>query len=184
MLFRTVRNGLVVALVALTSACATHITKPSAAPQPAAQRLATYQKVQIKDVALSPAFAESGANKKARNKIDQILTERLAMALPGAAKISAAETFPATKGRTLQIEPVIKEIKFISGAVRFWVGAMAGSSAVLMQVTYRDAETGQVLAQPEFYRQANAFSGPLGIADNRMLDEIAQDVVNYSVSNR
>lgn len=184
MLHRTLRNGLIVALVALTSACATHITKPSAAPQPAAQRLAGFHQVQIKEVALSPAFAESGANKKARNKIDQILSERLAMALPGAEKVSAADVFPAAKGHTLQIEPVIKEIKFISGAVRFWVGAMAGSSAVLMQVTYRDAQTGQVLAQPEFYRQANAFAGPFGVADNRMLEEIAQDVVNYSAANR
>ena len=63
---------------------------------------------------------------------------------------------------------------------------MAGSSAVLMQVTYRDSSTGEIIADPEFFRKAGAWSGAMsiGAADNRMLEDIAEDVVRYSSNNR
>jgi len=76
--------------------------------------------------------------------------------------------------------------KFIGGAARFWAGAMAGSSAVLMQVTFRDGNTGQIIADNEFYRVANAcYEGlTIGVPDNLMLEEIARDVASYCSLNR
>ena len=88
--------------------------------------------------------------------------------------------------RTLVIRPPIKEIKFIGGAARFWVGPMAGSSAVLMEVSFVDKETGDVIAAPQFYRVANAWGGgmSMGGADNMMLSQVVQDIVIYTTSNR
>jgi hypothetical protein len=104
------------------------------------------------------------------------------MIFPNCKRIEQGDDFSRTTKRTLQITPHIKEIKFISGGARFWVGAMAGSSAVLMQATLRDSSNGEIIADPEFYRSAmGAF---IGIADNKMLGEIAQDVVNYCSYNR
>jgi len=58
---------------------------------------------------------------------------------------------------------------------------MAGSSAVLMQVTFRDGNTGEIIADPEFYRAANAYAGgwSMGATDNLMLDDITKDVAGY-----
>jgi hypothetical protein len=63
---------------------------------------------------------------------------------------------------------------------------MAGSSAVLMKVKLQDAASGEVLAEPEFYRAANAFTGgqTIGVTDNLMLDQIADDIANYCARNR
>ena len=63
---------------------------------------------------------------------------------------------------------------------------MAGSSAVLMQVRCRDSATGEVIADPEFYRVGNACSGgwSIGASDNKMLEDVAVDVVNYARFNQ
>src|SRR5690606_35710420 len=106
------------------------------------------------------------------------------MALPSLKRVDGE--FSQGEARTLQIEPYIKEIKFIGGAARFWAGAMAGSSAVLMGVTYRDSKTGEVIAAPEFLRVGNAYAGAwsMGASDNQMLETVAMDVVHYSTANR
>jgi hypothetical protein len=55
-----------------------------------------------------------------------------------------------------------------------------------MQVTYRDSSTGEIIADPEFLRTAGAYAGAwsMGRADNKMLEDIAQDVVRYSSNNK
>ena len=62
---------------------------------------------------------------------------------------------------------------------------MAGSSAVIIEVTFTDTETGDVIAQPQFYRSAGALSGgrSIGVSDNRMLEEIVDDIVSYAKLN-
>ncbi len=90
------------------------------------------------------------------------------------------------EGKTLLIKPRIKEIKFIGGAARFWVGSMAGSSAVLMDVLYLDKESGETVAHAEFYDMASAFAGSynMGATDNMMLKNIATQIINYTSANR
>jgi hypothetical protein len=55
-----------------------------------------------------------------------------------------------------------------------------------MQVTYRDLGSGEIVANPEFYEQANAWGGAwsFGTTDNLMLSRAAQDIVNYTAANR
>lgn len=175
---------ILIATLALTTVgCATHVSQP--APIVASKvRFSEFQAIEMKPLAIAEKFAGNGANQKAKAKIEEILFSRMALAFPNLKRVEGE--FSHGEVRTLQIEPHIKEIKFIGGAARFWAGAMAGSSAVLMDVTFRDSKTGAVVAVPEFLRVANAYAGAwsMGAADNQMLEIVAMDVVNYSTMNR
>ncbi len=167
-------------MAGLMQGCATNLSKPAAAPQPASVRLGTFANVELQPVTIAEPFSAAGANQKAARKINELLMNQMAYVFPG---LNAAEK---KNGGTLVIKPLIKEIKFIGGAARFWVGAMAGSSAVLMEVTYLEKETGAVVARGEFYDQASAYAGGynMGATDNLMLNNIVSQIVNYSSANR
>lgn len=68
---------------------------------------------------------------------------------------------------------------------RFWAGAFAGSSAVVMQVNFKDAETGNTIAAPTFYQHASAMGGAFSIGgtDNTMLYRIAEIINDYVMRN-
>jgi len=173
-------------LCLLLSGCATNLSKPAHAPAPAKTRLGEYKAVEMKAVTLSDAFASASANQKATRKIDELLFSNVSMVFPNLKRIEAEQEFSNSDSQTLQITPLIKEIKFVGGAARFWAGAMAGSSAVLMQVTLRDSSTGEIIADPEFYRAANAYAGgwTIGATDNQMLEDITKDIAGYCSLNR
>jgi hypothetical protein len=175
-------TGLIGACI-LMAGCATNISKPTALPQPTKERLGTFKVVEFEHVSVVPEFKAS-ANLKAARKIDELLIAGMMNVFPGMKVVDQSSGKAADK--TLVIRPVIKEIKFIGGMARFWVGPMAGSSAVLMQVDYIDKGSGGVIGSTQFYRVANAWGGgqSMGGSDNMMLSELAQDVLNYTVSNR
>ena len=60
---------------------------------------------------------------------------------------------------------------------------MAGSSVVIMDVEYIDLNSGEQVGIAGFQRTASAYSGPFGIADNRMLSDVGEDVVLFTRSN-
>jgi hypothetical protein len=164
----------------LAQGCATNLSKPDAAPQPTSVKLSSFQTVSLKAVEIAPDFAASSANQKAAKKINELLSNKMPMVFSGLQEASNSS------GQTgLLIEPLILEIKFIGGAARFWAGALAGSSAVLMEVTFRNLSTGNVVGKPQFYRAANAFAGgfTMGGTDNAMLEAIATDAVDYARLN-
>lgn len=162
------------------SGCATNLTKPAAAPQPASVKFGTFANVEMAALVVESPYDESGANRKAAKKIEELLQRDMAMVFP---ELNSTELKP---GKTLLIKPRIKEIKFIGGAARFWVGAMAGSSAVLMDTTFVDKDSGEIIAQPEFYDQAAATGGSwsVGATDNMMLDNVVRQIISYSTANR
>lgn len=166
--------------------CATHLTKPAKENEPSRVRFSQFERVEMKEVVISERFASSGPNQKAANKINSTLLKEMRSVFPNLTIIESGKEFSKQPERTLQISPIILEIKFIGGAARFWVGALAGSSAVLAQVTYVDSMTGKEIAKPQFYRDAGAMSGgwSLGTTDNLMLDNVAMDIVRYSTVNR
>ncbi len=164
----------------LLQGCATTLSKPDSAPQPATVRLGTFANVALEPVEISPEFAAHSANKKAAKKINELLQDQMVYIFPN------MNSDEKKDGSTLVIKPLIKEIKFIGGAARFWLGAMAGSSAVLMQVDYIDKQTADVVAAPEFYNQASAMGGAysMGTTDNLMLDQIVDQIIKYTKANR
>lgn len=171
---------------ALLTGCATNLSKPAGPPAATKVKFGEFKKVEMAKVTVSEKFAAAGANQKAARKIDEILKRDMAMLFPGMALVDTVSKSTNAAERTLQIIPHIKEIKFIGGGARFMVGAMAGSSAVLMQVTFKDSSTGEVVADPEFYRAAGSMSGgySIGGTDNLMLDNIVKDITNYTLLNR
>ena len=138
--------------------------------------------IQIKPVALAPAYASNGANQKALVKIQENISADMTPLLEQWNKAGAEKT---EGKRTLEVEPVVTEIKFIGGAVRFWAGAIAGSSAVIMHTTITEKETGQIVATPELFATAGAWSGSwtIGITDNLMLKHIADQLKDYLLKN-
>jgi hypothetical protein len=75
----------------------------------------------------------------------------------------------------------VSELKFVDGGTRFFAGAFAGSSAVVMQLRLIDAATKAVVAQPEFFQRAAAMGGAwsIGGTDNSMLERIAGVAQEY-----
>lgn len=173
-----------VAVIFLTSNCATHISKPKSSNVSSKVKLGDFKSVEMKYVAANEKVLESSSNKRAVDKINTELSKNLREIFGNFNNLPSDKNFANSKVRTLQIAPYIEDMKFVSGAMRFWFGAMAGSSAVHMKVSFIDSSTGKIVAEPEFYRSANVFSGPWGIADNLMLNAVARDVSNYASSNK
>jgi hypothetical protein len=173
-----IRWSLVVALfcVFLGGGCATQIRAGATTNPPPEVAFNQYSAFELRPLGIAPRFANQSGNEAARVKVQKELELRLKPVL-------AAWTKPG--GNVLVIEPVIDEIKFIGGAARFWAGTLAGSSAVIVSVTYRDANTGNVVARPQFYQHASAWGGSFtfGVTDNLMLNRIAELVSQYTQAN-
>lgn len=165
----------------LFSGCATTYIKVDELENPPPKfKFADFSTYEMNDIIIAPEYDSSEANIKAKNKIQETLNSRLATIITAWGQ----KQVQSPKG-TLVIEPRISQIKFIGGNARFWAGALAGSSAINMEVTYRDKETGEVVAQPKFYQHANAMAGAwsIGATDNVMLDRIASLIIDYTVAN-
>jgi hypothetical protein len=182
--------GVIACLV--VSGCATEITEKPSVITRATTPLGQFEQVILVKSKIADKYASSGANIKAANKIDEHLENGLRalfnkLEVKNESELDAANLTAAlakSDSKVLLIKPFIKQIKFIGGAARFWAGAMAGSSVVVMDVAYIDAASSKQLSAPGFQRVASAWSGPFGIADNRMLADVAQDVVNYTAMNK
>lgn len=161
--------------------CATNYIKTSGEMNPPPKaKFSEFQQFEMRKLTISPEYADHPANKKAAAKIQELLHLRMDSLLETWNQKSAGSA-----GQTLVIEPEVTQIKFIGGAARFWAGALAGSSAVTMKVTYKDQSSGETIAEPNFYQHANAIGGAysFGGTDNSMLNRIANLVMNYTNAN-
>lgn len=155
---------------------AKEITNP-----PPAAALNTFDKFEVSPIGMGAPYAGQPANESAKTRLQANLDERLTPLLSGW-NLAEPKHDPA---RTLKIEPVIQHVKFVSGKARFWGGAFAGGTAVLMTVKLSDAATGQVIGEPEFYQHANAMGAAwsMGGTDKAMLGRTAELVANYLKAN-
>lgn len=162
-------------LALMCCACVTHIRPDVAGNPPPSEPFSHFQRFVLEPVQVSEAAAKETA---AIEKISQYMRLR-----PGATLANWSQRSPG--GRVLKVEPHIVQLKFVGGGARFFAGALAGSSAVLMQVKFTDVQTGRVIANPEFYQRANAHGGAwsLGGTDNGMLARIATVVDEYLQRN-
>lgn len=172
------RRALLVAsaLVALPliHGCATKI-KASSTQNPApAAAFSSYGRIDVKPVAYKAGYK---GNPAALAKIGANLEKDLAPSL------QQWNSRPGN-GRTLTVEPIVEEMSFKSTTKRVFLGPLAGSSGVLMRVTFRD-QTGKVIANPEFFQRSNAMSGgfTLGVNDNLMLTRVAKLASSYVIAN-
>lgn len=174
-------------LSVFTLGCATQVTEQPSKITRATTNFGDFSRVILVKAEIAPSYAGQGANIKAVNKIDEILALRLGGVLDNV-EVKTRDEVAAMKlspdANVLVIKPYVKQIKFIGGAARFWAGAMAGSSVVIMDTSFERGQGGKVLANPGFMRKAGAYTDAFGVASNQMLEDVSQDVINYVIANR
>jgi hypothetical protein len=178
----------VVTIIAfLMAGCATQITEEPSKVTRATTNLSEFSRVILVKTEIAPTYADQGPNIKAVNKIDEILQQRIGGVLDNVEfktrdELAAMKLSPNSD--VLVIKPYVKQIKFIGGAARFWAGAMAGSSVVIMDVSFERGQGGKYMSNPGFIRKAGAYTDAFGVASNRMLEDVAQDAINYISYNK
>ncbi|HEX5489532.1 MAG TPA: hypothetical protein VFX04_10355 [Rhodanobacteraceae bacterium] len=162
---------LLVLLAALSCGCVTHIRPTVNYNPPPSEPLSHFQHFMLAPLKVSGGAAHEEA---AVNKISLYMRQRVGGTLMSWENRNQS-------GRVLEVKPCIDQLKFVGGGTRFFAGALAGSSAVLMHVALVDAQTGRMIANPEFYQRAAAYGGAwsFGGTDNGMLARIATVVQQY-----
>ena len=171
------RGALIISCI-LLAGCVTNIAPTSDTNPPPSEALGGFQNYEVSQVALA-ADQKSESNEVALIKVQENWDKNVGLMLDD---WRAA----GTNGRTLLIEPIVTEMKFVSGGKRFWAGAAAGSSAVLMTVNLTDKASGDVIASPQFFQRAAAYGGAwsFGGSDNAMLVRISSLVAQYLGDNK
>lgn len=162
-------------VVAKTKVEAPKFSEDAKNPAPAGA-LSAFQRFEMSPVKMGPPFDEYDANKAAVQNLEANLAER---AKPLLAEWNAKPAGDAP--RTLKIEPEIGYIRFITGGKRFFGGAFAGDSGILLKLKLSDAATGELIGEPQFYQRAGAFSATytFGAMDKHMIIRISGMVANY-----
>lgn len=155
--------------------------QPAASENPPPKvTLDTFQRFEIEPIAMGAPFAGQKGNEAAKQKLQANLDLR---ANPLLAEWNAKPASDAP--RTLKIQPSIRYVRFITGGKRFFAGALAGGSSILVNVNMIDAATGDVIASPEFYQHANAMGAAysFGATDKTMLIRISNMTTEYLRKN-
>lgn len=174
-------------------------TKAAEAPKPSTKearqqlvanpskiKFSEFKVVELKETELAEKHRNNKGNQESARKIDSMLLQQFKSMFPEVKVVPKGAEFSKTEVRTLQITPFIEDIRLISVATRIWIGVMAGGSDLVMQVTYRDSSTGEVVADPHFWRGNNAWSGGMswGTTDNQVRDAMVQSIVMYTAANK
>ena len=155
------------------------------AANPAKVKFSEFKSVELKETGL-PAKENGEGNRKSAKVIDQMLLAGLKSIWPDIKVIPAGGDFSKNVERTLQIAPRIEHIRIVGTGGRIWLGAMAGGSDLVMHVDYRDSSTGEIIANPDFWKGNNAFSGgwSMGASDNQIRDAVVAQIVGYTSGNK
>ena len=155
------------------------------AAEPTKVKFSEFKAVEIKETELAKKHQKPG-NEKSAVKIDGMLQSQLKAIFPNLKVIPKGGEFSKGGERTLQISPTIEKIHIVSTGARIWVGVMAGGSDIVMHVDYRDSSTGEVIANPDFWKGNNAWSGgsTWGSTDNQIRDAVVAQIANYTQANK
>ena len=155
--------------------CTTEIAPSVQQNPPPTEKLSSFSHFELLPV---EASAEAKKEDRALAKISENMQQTVKPQLVSWEKQGA-------EGRTLKIQPYVQDLKFVDGGTRFFAGALAGSSAVVMKVKLIDAETGAIVAEPEFYQRAAAMGGAFSVggSDNGMLQRITTVCAEYLARN-
>jgi hypothetical protein len=169
---KIVRTSLLLASM-LLAACGSNVRPDRTQNPPPSEPLANFQHFELAPLKTAP---DAGENVEAVKSIDTHLKEKL-----GPLATSWSSSTPG--GRTLRIEPTIEQMKFVSVTSHIFAGPFAGSSGVVMNIRLVDADTGKLVAEPQFYQRTPGIAGAYG-ADYGMLVRIATVAEQYMQRNR
>ena len=136
---------------------------------PPAHKLQGYAGYELKDVAFDPNLSDKKNVQKVVAKVDENMKRNVQPILQN------WNASPNTKAsQKIVIEPYITSLHKPSGATRFFAGAFAGDGHINVKVRIVEEPSGKVIAEPEFYRRANAMAGAwtVGGHDNAMLEKV------------
>jgi hypothetical protein len=165
-------------LALLAAGCATHIYAKDETIKPTKVTFRHYQNAVMKPLAWG---AESDVDDKVVRRVEDVLLTCMKTVFTNIKPFDAAEV--AGMQSVLVIEPSIVDMKKVNVAQRIFFGAMAGSSAGLLKVTFVGEKGDEVLAEPVFYAKANAWASPFGIEDNAMLSRLPNEACDYARYN-
>ncbi len=148
---------------------------------PPVNALAGYDKYEMSPIAMGAPYAGDEGKEKAKAKIQDHMSTEIGPVL-AQWNIDAAGS---ARGQSLVIEPRIEKLKVVSGGARFWAGALAGDSYVVMKLRITEQPSGVLVAEPEFYQRAAAMSGAwtFGGQDKDMMHRIALITKQYLLDN-
>ncbi len=143
--------------------------------------LAGYDKYELSPIAMGPPYAGDEGKEKAKAKIQDHMSTEIDPVLSQWNTAAAGNA----RGQSLVIEPRIEKLKVVSGGARFWGGALAGDSYVVMKLRITEQPSGVLVAEPEFYQRAAAMSGAwtFGGQDKDMMHRIALITKQYLLDN-
>jgi hypothetical protein len=158
---------------------ATAVAEPQNPPP--ANALAGYDKYELSPIAMGPPYAGDAGKEKAKAKIQDHMTTEVGPVIVQ----WNADAAGNARGQSLVIEPRIEKLKVVSGGARFWAGALAGDSYVVMKLRISEQPSGVLVAEPEFYQRAAAMSGAwtFGGQDKDMMHRIALITKKYLLDN-
>lgn len=136
--------------------------------------------IEISPVTMTSKNADSTAGKRARRNIDS----ELRSALPPIFDEWKQKGANPTKS-TLLIKADVPKIRIVPAGARFWGGAFAGRSNMIIKLTLIDKDTNEVIGTPEFYRHSNAFAAAWsgGAADRNVVERTVDLVLDYFEKN-
>jgi hypothetical protein len=171
-------NRLILAILWLAMGAAAYAEPQNPPPMNA---LAGYDKYELAPIAMGPPYAGDKGKEAAKDKIQGYMTAETGLIMDQ----WNADASANTRGQTLLIEPRIEKLKVVSGGARFWAGAFAGDSYVVMKFRFVEQPSGKLLAEPEFYQRAAAMSGAwtFGGQDKDMLHRIVGLANHYLRTN-
>jgi hypothetical protein len=202
-LLKLSRRGLALLVVAVAIGCASDSgSKKAAAPEPgegksdykhrqyvanpSKVKFGEFKYVQLRETELAPEHSNNKNNEASAKKIDAMLLAELQKFWPDIEVLPKDSDLPKPAERTLQISPYITDIKMVTVSARVWLGVMAGGSDIVMHVDYRDSSTGEIIANPDFWKGNNAWSGgnSWGQSDNQIRDAVVGQIVLYTAGNK
>jgi hypothetical protein len=148
---------------------------------PPANALAGYDKYELAPIALDPQYAGDAGKVAAKDKIQGYVTAETGAIIEQWNKDAAG----SARGQSLLLEPRLEKLKVVSGGARFWGGALAGDSFVVMKLKITEQPSGKQLAEAEFYQRASAMSGAwtFGAQDKDMMHRVVVLANHYLQSN-
>lgn len=187
--------SLAVALV-FSTGCASHRSGPTRAEEeknlekaalqnpPAKTRFGSYSRVELKALSVADGPKDRAEDEFAR-RVDTQLFREFQRLWPEVTPVPRSAGFTTPGRGLLLVEPTIVATRLVDPFEREVLTWAKGDATVLVKVIFRDATTGESVAEPVFHRKSPyfwaAWSG--GATDSELDRLIAGDVVTYVRDN-
>jgi hypothetical protein len=171
-----------VCLAALVS-CASHRTDVARISDDELKRNLYYENIILKRYAISDSIQNIPDVSLAIDECE--IATINALERRNAFKIIKKDDGTIQSGKNLLVESTLTDIRIVSGAARFWAGAMAGRSHMKIYVKLIDATSGTIVAEKELVGVPSGLGAAysMGASDRNLPKLMGILVADYIASN-